>query len=205
MSGNRRGSDNHMWRGGRSVASNGYVLIRVGADHPLADVRGYAYEHRLIAFAKLGRLLRDDEVVHHRDGNKQNNAWDNLEILTHHQHRVEHRGEERGLRMPGEPNPLIECACGCGTQLYRFDEAGRPRSHVSGHNAQPSPTRDAILALLRAHGGRAKRAAVFEGLPEIGKQALAVALSKMKVAGIISYPSRGEYELVEVSPIKRSA
>lgn len=48
----RRGANNHMWRGGRSVASNGYMLVRVGVDHPLADVRGYAYEHRI--GARLG-------------------------------------------------------------------------------------------------------------------------------------------------------
>ena len=33
---------NSNWRGGRSLASNGYILLRVGIKHPLADVRGYA-------------------------------------------------------------------------------------------------------------------------------------------------------------------
>jgi hypothetical protein len=46
------GPKNGMWRGGKSLASNGYILIRVGNDHPLADVRGYAYEHRLVAQEK---------------------------------------------------------------------------------------------------------------------------------------------------------
>lgn len=44
-----------MWKGGRSIASNGYVLVRVGKKHHLADVRGYAYEHRIVAEQKLGR------------------------------------------------------------------------------------------------------------------------------------------------------
>lgn len=48
------GEKNGLWKGGRSVASNGYVLIRVGVDHPLADVRGYAYEHRVVAEQKKG-------------------------------------------------------------------------------------------------------------------------------------------------------
>lgn len=34
------GSRNPFWKGGRSVASNGYVLIRVGVEHHLADVKG---------------------------------------------------------------------------------------------------------------------------------------------------------------------
>jgi hypothetical protein len=37
------------WKGGKTVTSRGYVLVWVGKDHPLADVRGYAYEHRLVA------------------------------------------------------------------------------------------------------------------------------------------------------------
>ena len=64
------GDKNGMWRGGRTVASNGYVLVRVGIGHHLADVRGYAYEHRLVAEAKFGRRLLRGEVVHHADGDK---------------------------------------------------------------------------------------------------------------------------------------
>lgn len=52
------GAKNGFWKGGRTVASNGYVLVRVGTDHHLADVRGYVYEHRLIAEQKIGRHLR---------------------------------------------------------------------------------------------------------------------------------------------------
>lgn len=52
-----RGPENYMWKGGRAVTSHGYVLIRVGAEHHLADVRDYAYEHRLVAAEKLGRRL----------------------------------------------------------------------------------------------------------------------------------------------------
>lgn len=132
------GPRNPNWRGGRSVASNGYVLIRVDTHHPLADVRGYAYEHRLVAFAKLGRPLRADEQVHHRDGNKQNNAWDNVEVLTFRAHRVEHRKHSRGLRMPDESNPTLACACGCGLSLKRYDASGRPRAFISGHNQRKS-------------------------------------------------------------------
>ena len=52
--GGQFGEVNGQWKGGRTVASNGYILIRVGKEHHLADVRGYAYEHRLIAETKLG-------------------------------------------------------------------------------------------------------------------------------------------------------
>lgn len=67
---NQFGATNSQWKGGRVIASNGYVLIRVGTDHHLADVRGYAYEHRLVAEKKMGRRLRKGEQVHHLDENK---------------------------------------------------------------------------------------------------------------------------------------
>jgi hypothetical protein len=125
---------NPNWKGGRSVASNGYVLIRVGTEHHLADVRGYAYEHRLVAEEKLGRRLRTDEEVHHVDGKQTNNAPENIEVVTRAEHRFEHRSASSRLRKPREPNVKIACACGCGTSLDRFDAWGRPRSFISGHN-----------------------------------------------------------------------
>lgn len=128
------GVDNPNWRGGRSVASNGYVLIRVGTNHHLADVRGYAYEHRLVAEEKLGRRLRRGEQVHHSDHNPQNNDPDNLEVMTIAWHRFRHRRRDFGRRAPGQANPRVVCACGCGVRFTRFDRWGRPRKFVSGHN-----------------------------------------------------------------------
>lgn len=125
---------NPNWRGGRSIASNGYVLVRVGIAHHLADVRGYAYEHRLVAEQKLGRRLRRGEIPHHIDGNRQNNIPENIEVMpSHHHHRREH-AIRKDLRAPGQANTFVSCACGCGHKFRHFDRAGRPRRFVSGHN-----------------------------------------------------------------------
>lgn len=127
---------NPNWRGGRSVASNGYILLRVGVEHHLADVRGYAYEHRVVAERKLGRQLLPQEVVHHLDGNKQNNHPDNLEVHAGiAEHLAQHRAPNSDRRLPKEPNPVVRCACGCGATFRRFDSWGRPRRFVSGHNS----------------------------------------------------------------------
>ena len=136
--GDRTGALNNNWRGGRVVASSGYVLVRVGRAHHLADVRGYAYEHRIVAEAKLGRRLLPGEQVHHQDENKQNNDPANLLVVADVAHHREHHRRRDDLRSPDEPNPLIECACGCGVRLDRFDTAGRPRKFVSGHNWRTS-------------------------------------------------------------------
>lgn len=123
---------------GRSIASNGYVLIRVGKDHHLADVRGYAYEHRLVAEAKLGRRLTPGEIAHHIDGNKQNNNPDNIEVVAsaahHHVHHRKPGGKK--LRMPGEANRRVRCACGCGQEFDLYDALGRPRRFITGHNGR---------------------------------------------------------------------
>lgn len=51
-----------------------------------ARSNGYAPEHRVIASMKIGRPLRNNEVVHHIDGNKRNNRTSNLQVLTRSQH-----------------------------------------------------------------------------------------------------------------------
>ena len=53
---------------------------------PEARDNGYAPEHRIVASKKIGRQLRDNEVVHRRDGNKLNNRPNNLQIMSRSEH-----------------------------------------------------------------------------------------------------------------------
>jgi len=124
-----------VWPGTRSLASNGYMLVYVGKDHPLADVRGYAYEHRWIMSQILGRTLRRGEIVHHVNGKRDDNRPENLVLEgSIAEHKAEHRAPGSNLQKPGEPNPMIECACGCGGHLLKYDNSGRPRRHIKGHS-----------------------------------------------------------------------
>lgn len=187
------GPRNHNWRGGRSVASNGYVLVRVGVGQPEADCRGYAYEHRLVARRMLGRPLRKGEQVHHRDHDKTNNSPENLLVVgSFAEHRIHHRTKDVGLRLPNEPNPEISCRCGCGTKLLKFDSSGRPREYVSGHNPRLMETQDAILSFL-ATGTKTR----FELILLTGrtKFAVAVALTKLTKKGAAVRIARATYRL----------
>ncbi|MBO0875372.1 MAG: HNH endonuclease [Pseudonocardia sp.] len=126
-------TSNPNWKGGRVVASNGYVLVKAHGHHR-ADARGYVYEHVLVAEQTIGRPLRPGEQVHHRNHIKTDNRPENLEVkASHAHHALEHR-KRTDLRMPDESNPTVTCECGCGTAFPRYDATNRPRRFVSGHN-----------------------------------------------------------------------
>ena len=66
------------WKGGRIEAWGYWKIWR--PDHPKAS-NNYVLEHRLVMEEKIGRLLKEDEIVHHLDGNKKNNNPNNLQLL----------------------------------------------------------------------------------------------------------------------------
>jgi hypothetical protein len=54
--------------------------------HPLHNYNGSVYYHRHLASIKKGDWLTPDEHVHHIDGNKRNNTFENISILTKKEH-----------------------------------------------------------------------------------------------------------------------
>jgi hypothetical protein len=67
---------NHRWHGGRTL-TGGYVEILM-PEHPRASCRGYVKEHLLVLEKAFGRPILKTEVIHHIDGNRQNNLVGNL-------------------------------------------------------------------------------------------------------------------------------
>jgi hypothetical protein len=59
----------------------GYVLIRA-PEHPRASGSGYVFEHLLVAEEMLGRHLLPGETIHHRNGVRDDNRPENLELWT---------------------------------------------------------------------------------------------------------------------------
>lgn len=85
------GDANPTWKGGR-YESNGYTFVYV-PDHPNPTNGAYVQEHRLVMERELGRYLEPHEIVHHKDGNKQNNDPSNLELTTRSVHIDIHRDQ----------------------------------------------------------------------------------------------------------------
>jgi hypothetical protein len=75
--------------GDRLIASGGYIKVALREGDPYYEMtapdtrykgRGYVLEHRLVAARKIGRPLSPSEMVHHTNGDRQDNRPENIEV-----------------------------------------------------------------------------------------------------------------------------
>lgn len=85
-----RGSAHPRWNKDRLLSTEGYVKVRVGVGHPLADSHGYVYEHLLVWAASGRRLPRADELLHHENEDKTDNRLSNLKRIKRARHSEMH-------------------------------------------------------------------------------------------------------------------
>ena len=76
----QKGENNNNWKGGKSVIKNkGYIYIRDIKKSKDGKV-GYTFQHRIIMSEYLNRPLLENETVHHKNGIKDDNRIENLEL-----------------------------------------------------------------------------------------------------------------------------
>jgi len=76
-----RGLNNPNFKGDEYL-HNGYYRVY----HYYNEKKRNNAVHRLVYEKYIGRLLKREEVVHHKDGNKSNNKLENLELLSRSNH-----------------------------------------------------------------------------------------------------------------------
>jgi len=91
-----------------------YTLVKAPNNYPGITYRGerrYVYEHRLVWWQNTGEVA-DGFTVHHKNENKRDNRFSNLEKLT--------RGEHTALHAPETPMVKLTCArCGAEFELEK--------------------------------------------------------------------------------------
>lgn len=86
----KKGKEHYRWNSERMIASNGYARVRVGKEHPFADANGYIYEHLYVWLNAGMSAPKEDEIIHHMNGDKLDNRLENLELKSRLLHSIEH-------------------------------------------------------------------------------------------------------------------
>jgi hypothetical protein len=78
------GKNHHNWKGGTRVVK-GYEYTHYPL-HPNSNKMGYILTSHMVMELKIGRLIKKNEVVHHKDHNRLNNDINNLELMDKIEH-----------------------------------------------------------------------------------------------------------------------
>ena len=95
------------------IVKNGRYFRAYVPDHPRANKHGYVLHHRIVVENELGRMLTEEEVVHHLDNNGKNNNPDNLIVIATQRDHSSIHGAQKS-------RTFIDLVCGhCSKEFKR--------------------------------------------------------------------------------------
>ena len=118
----RRAEQVANWKGGRTLTAkvDGYVRVRAPGHPRTTKKNPYVLEHILVMETVLGRYLRPKERVHHKNGRRQDNRPENLELW-------------KMKDPPGVRSSDYHCpGCACGAAQAAQPNTSSMPSNVSG-------------------------------------------------------------------------
>jgi len=83
------GASARAWKGGKRRSTDGYIYFWTSPDdffYPMATVNGAIAEHRLVMAKHINRCLQSWELVHHKNGLRDDNRIENLELTMRGSH-----------------------------------------------------------------------------------------------------------------------
>ena len=101
------GDKNPRWKGGRINNGTGYIFI-YSPEHPYCNNRKYVFEHRLVMEKHLGRYLKPEERVHHKNSVLNDNRIENLTLFANN---GEHTRYHESLKVNNYDKRRNYCGC----------------------------------------------------------------------------------------------
>jgi len=87
-----RGELNTNWNNGQYITSKRLVYLKK-PEHPNSDKRGYIRRSVFVMSQQLNRPIKDNELVHHINGNPSDDSIENLVIISRQKHAsIHHKG-----------------------------------------------------------------------------------------------------------------
>jgi hypothetical protein len=129
-----------------------YELVLAPEDYPGKLYRGkYVYEHHLVWWKSTGNLVLEPMLIHHKNHQKRDNRFENLELQDRGLHSARHNKERSG------PIQYVELECAWCRKTFKIEKRNECSRKKAGNNhCSRSCSVKHQWALGLGNGGRRK-------------------------------------------------